>query len=102
MSEKKFWKKIRNNMFYLALTGIICAILLFFLVLYLAVPSYSFAEIEPFNGEFVYNPYSDINRINYFDFRSESIENHELKSMNTAMPLLELVISALVMKRNAK
>ena len=54
MSEKKFWKKIRNNRFYLALTGIICAILLFFLVLYLAVPSYSFAEIEPFNGEFVY------------------------------------------------
>ncbi len=79
MSEKKFWKKIRNNRFYLALTGIICAILLFFLVLYLAVPSYSFAEIEPFNGEFVYNPYSDINRINYFDFRSESIENQGIK-----------------------
>lgn len=79
MSEKKFWKKIRNNRFYLALTGIICAILLFFLVLYLAVPSYSFAEIEPFNGEFVYNPYSEINRINYLDFRSESIENQGIK-----------------------
>ena len=79
MSERKFWKKIKNNRFYLALTGIICAILLFFLVLYLAVPSYSFAEIEPFKGEFVYNPYSEINRINYFDFRSKSIENQGFK-----------------------
>ena len=75
MSERKFWKKIKNNRFYLALTGIVCAILLFFLVLYLAVPSYSFAEIEPFNGEFIYNPYSEINRINYIDFRSKTIEN---------------------------
>lgn len=79
MSEKKFWKKIKNNRFYLALTGIIVAILLFFLALYLAVPSYSFAEIEPFRGEFVYNPYSEINRINYFDFRSQSIENQGIK-----------------------
>jgi len=78
MSEKKFWNKIKSNRFYLALTGIIGAILLFFLVLYLAVPSYSFADIEPFNGEFVYNPYSEINRINYIDFRSENIENQGL------------------------
>ena len=75
MSEKKFWKKIKNNRFYLALAGIIGAILLFIMVLYLAVPSYSFADIEPFNGDFIYNPYSEINRINYFDFRSQSIEN---------------------------
>lgn len=80
MSERKFLKKIKNNRFYLALTGIICAILLFFLVLYLAVPSYSFSEIEPFNGEYIYNPYSEINRINYFDFRSESIEKQGIKA----------------------
>ena len=79
MSENKFWNKRKSNKFYLALTGIIGAILLFFLVLYLAVPSYSFAEIEPFNGEFVYNPYTEINRINYFDFRSKSIENQGIK-----------------------
>lgn len=79
MSEKKFWKKIKNNRFYLALTGIIAAILLFIMVLYLAVPSYSFVEIEPFNGEFIYNPYSEINRINHFDFRSQSIENQGIK-----------------------
>ena len=80
MSERKFWTKIKNNRFYLALTGIVGAILLFFLVLYLAVPSYSFADIEPFNGDFIYNPYSDINRINYIDFRSESLENHGIKT----------------------
>ncbi len=79
MSERKFWKKIKSNRFYLALTGIIGVILLIILVLYLAVPSYTFAEIEPFNGDFIYNPYSEINRINYFDFRSENIENQGVK-----------------------
>ena len=79
MSERKFWKKIKSNRFYLALTGIIGVILLIILALYLAVPSYTFAEIEPFNGDFIYNPYSEINRINYFDFRSENIENQGVK-----------------------
>ena len=79
MSESNFWKKIKNNKFYLALIGIIGAILLFFLILYLSVPSYSFAEIEPFHGEFIYNPYSEINRINYIDFRSKSLENQGVK-----------------------
>ena len=71
----KFWNKIKNNKFYLVLTGIIGVILLIVLVLYLAVPSYTFAEIEPFKGDYIYNPYSKINRINYIDFRSENIEN---------------------------
>lgn len=75
MAERKFWNKVKSNRFYLALTGIVGAILLFILVLYLAVPSYTFADIEPFNGDFIYNPYSDIDRINYIDFRSENIEN---------------------------
>ena len=79
MSERKFWNKIKNNRFYLALTGIVGAILLFFLVLYLAVPSYTFADIEPFNGEFIYNPYTEINRINYMDFRSDKLENQGIK-----------------------
>ena len=79
MSERKFWNKIKNNRFFLALTGIVGAILLFFLVLYLAVPSYTFADIEPFNGEFIYNPYTEINRINYMDFRSDKLENQGIK-----------------------
>lgn len=75
MTGEKFFKKIKNNRFYLVITGVIGAILLFFMVLYLAVPSYSFAEIEPFHGDFIYNPYSDFNQINYIDFRSKDIEN---------------------------
>ena len=84
MSERKFWKKIKNNRFYLALTGIICAILLFIMVLYLAVPSYSFADIEPFHGEFIYNPYASNNprwiNVYYIDFRSKQIEDEVLKT----------------------
>ena len=79
MSKMKFWEKIKNNKFFWVLTCVISAILLIILVLYLAVPSYSFAEIEPFKGDYIYNPYSDIKRINYVDFRSESVENQGIK-----------------------
>ena len=75
----KFLEKIKNNTFCLVLTWVIGVILLVILALYLAVPSYSFAEIEPFNGDYIYNPYSNINRINYVDFRSENIENQGIK-----------------------
>ena len=80
MKEYKFWKKIRNNRFYLAITVLIGAILLFLLVLYLAVPSYRFADVEPFNGEFIHNPYKKINRINYIDFRSKSVEDQGISA----------------------
>ena len=75
MSERKFWKKIRSNKVYLSLTCFVAAILLIILVLYLAVPSYSFDDVEPFKGDYIYNPYSKIERINYFDFRSKDIDN---------------------------
>ncbi len=75
----KFLEKIKNNKFYLVLTGVIGAILLIILVLYLAVPSYSFAETEPFKGDYIYNPYTDLNQINYVDFRSENIETQGIK-----------------------
>ena len=57
------------------ITCIIGAILLAIMALYLTVPSYVFSEIEPFHGEYIYNPYTEINRLNYFDFRSENIDN---------------------------
>ena len=57
------------------ITCIIGAILLAIMALYLTVPSYVFAEIEPFHGEYIYNPYTEINRLNYLDFRSENIDN---------------------------
>ena len=75
----KVWKMIKNNKFCLVLTWIIGAILLVILALYLAVPSYSFADIEPFKGDYIYNPYSNINRINYVDFRSEDIDKQGIK-----------------------
>ena len=71
----KLWNKIKNNRFCFAITCIIGAILLAIMALYLTVPSYVFAEIEPFHGEFIYNPYTEINRLNYLDFRSENIDN---------------------------
>ena len=71
----KLWNKIKNNRFCFVITCIIGAILLAIMALYLTVPSYVFAEIEPFHGEYIYNPYTEINRLNYLDFRSENIDN---------------------------
>lgn len=79
MSERKFWNRIKNNRFCRWMLWFFGGILLIIMAIYLAVPSYTFADIEPFHGEFVYNPYSEINRINYFDFRSKSIENQGIK-----------------------
>ena len=79
MSDRKFWNSIKNYRFCIWMLWFFGGILLIIMAIYLAVPSYSFADIEPFQGEFVYNPYSEINRINYFDFRSKSIENQGIK-----------------------
>ena len=79
MSEKKFWNRIKNNRFCRGMLWLLGAILLIIMAIYLAVPSYSFADIEPFKGDFIYNPYADINRINYIDFRSENIDNQGIK-----------------------
>ena len=42
----------------MAVIGI--ALLLPFLYIYLSVPTYSFKEPKPFNGEYLYNPYQDM------------------------------------------
>ena len=84
MTERKFWNRIKNNKVCRALFWFVGAILLIIMAIYLAVPSYSFAEIEPFKGEFIYNPYASNNahfvRIYYIDFRSEQIEDETLKT----------------------
>lgn len=58
MSNKKrgFW-------FYASriLIAIAALFLLPFLVVYLAVPTYQFEEPKPFYGQYLYNPYQDIN-----------------------------------------
>ena len=57
MSKKKgFW-------FYFGrvMAGIGIALLLLVLYVYLSVPTYSFKEPKPFSGEYLYNPYQDMN-----------------------------------------
>lgn len=43
------------------MVGLGIALLLPVLFLYLSVPSYSFKEPKPFEGEYLYNPYQDMN-----------------------------------------
>jgi len=43
------------------MAGIGIALLLLILFIYLSVPTYSFREPRPFEGEYLYNPYQDMN-----------------------------------------
>lgn len=43
------------------MAGIGIALLLLVLYVYLSVPTYSFKEPKPFSGEYLYNPYQDMN-----------------------------------------
>ena len=57
--EKKkrgFW-----HYFGRVMAGIGIALLLVILYVYLSVPTYSFKEPKPFEGEYLYNPYQDMN-----------------------------------------
>ena len=53
----------RNFWFYLwrMILGTVIALLAAFLCIYLSVPTYHFNEPRPFSGEYLYNPYQDIN-----------------------------------------
>ena len=56
-------KKKHSFWFYLGrvMAGIGIALLLLILYVYLSVPTYSFREPKPFEGEYLYNPYQDMN-----------------------------------------
>ena len=54
--KKGFWYYFGRTM-----AGIGLALLLLILYVYLSVPTYSFKEPKPFNGEYLYNPYQDMN-----------------------------------------
>ena len=43
------------------MAGLGIALLLLILYVYLSVPTYSFKEPKPFSGEYLYNPYQDMN-----------------------------------------
>ncbi len=55
-------KKKKGFWFYFGrvMAGIGIAILLLVLYVYLSVPTYSFKEPKPFSGEYLYNPYQDM------------------------------------------
>ncbi len=58
------YKNIRNRFLrivLIALTSFIGLLLLFYLFVYFACPSYSFREPKPFAGTYLYNPYQDMN-----------------------------------------
>ena len=56
-------KKKKSWGFYFGkvMAGIGIALLLLILYVYLSVPTYSFKEPKPFSGEYLYNPYQDMN-----------------------------------------
>ena len=56
-------KKKHGFWFYFGrvMAGIGIALLLLVLYVYLSVPTYSFKEPKPFEGEYLYNPYQDMN-----------------------------------------
>ena len=56
-------KKKKGFWFYLGrgMAGIGIALLLAVMIIYLTVPTYSFKEPKPFSGEYLYNPYQDMN-----------------------------------------
>ena len=56
-------EKKHNFWFYFGrvMAGLGIALLLLILFIYLSVPTYSFKEPKPFSGEYLYNPYQDMN-----------------------------------------
>ena len=56
-------KKKHGFWFYFGkvMAGLGIALLLLILYVYLSVPTYSFKEPKPFSGEYLYNPYQDMN-----------------------------------------
>lgn len=60
---------------------IIVLVLLFFVTLYIFVPTYRFEDPKPFSGRFIHNPYQKLTNYEweYFDFR-DSLMNFNITS----------------------
>ena len=54
--KKSFWSRLGRMMAYIGI-----ALMMLFLGIYLSTPIYTFNEPRPFSGEYLYNPYQDIN-----------------------------------------
>lgn len=75
--RNRMFKKIHNKFLralLIGITGILGLLVLFFLAIYLLCPSYSFEQPEPFSGEYLYNPYQNMNPDNWkkYNFHSHS------------------------------
>ena len=74
MSDSSKKARPKSSFFLRLLLSLVGLILLFFVTLYVFVPSYRFAEPKPFSGKYVYNPYQKLTNANwnYIDLRDES------------------------------
>ena len=58
------FKSIKNPILkwiLVALVAILALVLGLYLIVYLSIPTYKFEETRPFSGEYLYNPYQDMN-----------------------------------------
>lgn len=77
-------KKKKGFWFYFGrvMAGIGIALVLIVLAMYLTVPTYSFQEPKPFSGEYLYNPYQDMNPDQW---KKYNFHCHSRKSSATAI-----------------
>ena len=71
----------KKNSFFLCFLGALgVALLLFFVTLYVFVPTYRFENPKPFSGKFINNPYQKLTNVNwnYIDLRNaDQISSYE-------------------------
>lgn len=79
MSSKK--KDMKSEFLLRIFAVIIALVLLFFVAIYVFVPSFRFEEPKPFSGRFIHNPYQNLSNEdwNYYDFR-DSLRNFNIIS----------------------
>lgn len=65
----------KNSFFLYFIGGLVGVLLLFFLTLYVFVPTYRFEDPKPFSGDFINNPYQNLTNANwnYIDLRNDDI-----------------------------
>ena len=77
MSSKN--KDIKSKFLLRIFTAILALVLLFFVAIYVFVPSFRFEDPKPFSGKFIHNPYQNLSNVdwNYYDFR-DSLRNFNI------------------------
>lgn len=72
-SSKNICKK--GKFIHWILAGFATIIVLFYVTLYVFVPTYRFEDPKPFSGDFIHNPYQKLTNVNwnYVDLRNDDI-----------------------------